>query len=92
MRAIILAGALALSACAGITTRTGITEAQQACLATQALAAADLAKGTWADLSTSGKAAYVAQATSEIATFCGVDASRVQPYLMAAIQAAALVE
>lgn len=94
MKAIVLAGAaaLALSACAQLTARTGISEEAQACLATNALAAADVAKGAWGGLTTPQKAAYIAQATDEIATLCGVDASKVQPYLAAAVQAAALVE
>lgn len=96
MRALILAAAaaLALSGCATLTERTGLTPEQQACAITEGTAYASAISG-WADLSYVQRAAVVATGVEYVAAACEIESAMLEqarPVISAAIQAAALAE
>jgi hypothetical protein len=71
-----LLGALALSACATLTERFGLTADQQTCVAAAVASVVSDYDGELADLSWAQRAAFIDANVNEIAIGCGIDLDR----------------
>lgn len=93
--ALVLGAALALSACAAITERTGLTAEQQACVVPAAATYAKAAGEGWADLTYTQKGVAVANGLEAVSADCQLDPAlmgKIRPYVQGALATASAFE